>query len=93
MKKLLLSVVLLDCFANVVYAANELPATCIEIRAQIKTVTGLVTKPNKELLRHISTYPGCNFSTAEVFRAAYSDRPLPQPEAPNHHSHRDHDED
>jgi hypothetical protein len=93
MKKLLPFVVLLGCIANGVHAANELPATCIEIRTQIKTVTGLVTKPNKELLRHISTHQGCNFSTEEVFRAAYGDRPLPQPEAPNHHNHRDHDED
>ena len=93
MKKLLLSVVLLDCFANVVYAANELPATCIEIRAQIQAVTGLVSKPNMELLEHISIHQGCNFSTAEVYRAAYGDKPLPQPETPNHHNHRDRVED
>jgi hypothetical protein len=93
MKKLLSFIALLGCFANGVHAANELPEACIEIRAQIQTVTGLITKPNMELLKHISSHQGCNFSTAEVFRAAYGDRPLPQPEAPNHHNHRVQDED
>ena len=93
MKKLLLSIVLLGCFANGVHAANEIPATCIEIRAQIQAVTGLVSKPNMELLEHISIHQGCNFSTAEVYRAAYGDKPLPQPETPNHYNYRDRDED
>lgn len=93
MKKLLPFIVLLGCFANEVHAANELPETCIEIRTQIQSVTGLVTKPNMELLKHISTHQGCNFSSAEVLRAAYGDKPLPQPEAPNHRNHRDQDKD
>jgi len=93
MKKLLPFIVLLGCFATGVHAANALPAACSEIRAQIQTVTGLVTKPDMELLKHISTHQGCNFSSAEVYRAAYGDKPLPKPETPNHHNHRDRDED
>lgn len=93
MKKLLPFIVLLGCFANGAHAANELPATCDEIRVQIQAVTGLVSKPNMELLKHISIHHGCSFSTAEVYRAAFGDKPWPQPEAPNRHSHPDWDED
>ena len=61
--------------------ANAAPATpdaCAQMRTQIQTVTGLVTMPDKELLLKLSTlHPACQFSSAEVYRAAYGDTPMP----------------
>lgn len=61
--------------------ANAAPATpdaCEQMRTQIQTVTGLVTMPDKDLLSKLSTlHPACQFSSAEVYRAAYGDTPLP----------------
>ena len=66
-------------FANL--GANAAPATpdaCEQMRTQIQTVTGLVTMPDKDLLSKLSTlHPACQFSSAEVYRAAYGDTPLP----------------
>ena len=61
--------------------ANAAPATpdaCEQMRTQIQTVTGLVTMPDKDLLSKLSTlHPACQFSSAEVYRAAYGDTPQP----------------
>ena len=93
MKKMLSLIVLLGCFASGVHAANELPASCDEIRIQIQSVTGLLSTPNIELLKQISIHQDCNFSSAEVYRAAYGDKPLPPPESPGHHNRQEWDED
>lgn len=92
MKKMLPLIALLGCLAFGVQAANEPPA-CSEIRDQIRLVTGMVSTPNLELLQHISIHQECNFSSAEVYRAAYGDKPLQQPEPSGHHNNRERDED
>lgn len=93
MKKMLPLIVLLGCFASGVHAGIEPPAACSEIRDQIRLVTGMVSTSNLELLQHISIHQECNFSSAEVYRAAYGDKPLPQSEPSGHHNNREHDED
>ena len=52
-------------------------ASCQEIRAAIAAHVGLVTKPNIELLSKISGRSECQFTAAEVYRAAFADNPVP----------------
>lgn len=93
MKKTLLLIVLLGSFASFAQVADELPQTCLQIRERIKTVTGLVATPSMDLLQQISKHQDCNFSSAEVYRAAYGDKPLPSQESHDFHSRQDRDDD
>jgi hypothetical protein len=52
-----------------------------------------MSTPNIELLKQISMHQDCNFSSAEVYRAAYGDKPLPPPESPGYHNRQESDED
>lgn len=93
MTKILPMIILLGCFGSGVNAANELPAVCDEIRDQIQLVTGSVSTPNLELLQHISMHQECNFSSVEVYRAAYGDKPLPRPDSSSHNNNQERDDD
>lgn len=81
MKKMLLLVALLGSFASFAQVADELPQTCLQIRERIKAVNGLVAIPSMNLLQEIGKHQECNFSSAEVYRAAYGDKPLPLQES------------
>jgi hypothetical protein len=61
-------------------AADAPPQTCEQIRAEIMEIKGLKVTPNTELLKKISLRSECQFTAAEVYRAAYGDKPLPPPE-------------
>ena len=78
MKKTLTLIALLGCFTSGAHAADDPPQACAQIRERIKSVTGVVSTPNMELLQQISMRQDCKFSSAEVYRAAYGDKPLPQ---------------
>ncbi len=82
--------------AGTVQAATaiEAPADdCAQIRARIAARTGL-PKPDTDLLRQIGTHHECAFSTAEAYRAAFGDRPLPKDERrQRHRKHHDDDDD
>lgn len=93
MKKTLILIALLGGFASVAQAADEPPQTCIQIRERIKAVTGLVATPSMDLLQQIGKYKECNFSSAEVYRAAYGDKPLPAQESHDHDYSQDRDDD
>jgi hypothetical protein len=93
MKKMLPLIVLLGCLASGVHAEIEPPSACNGIRDQIQLVTGLVSTPNMELLQHISMHQECNFSSAEVYRAAYGDKHLPQPKPSDHENNRESEDD
>ena len=74
-------------------------ASCQEIRAAIAAHVGLVAKPNIELLSKISGRSECQFTAAEVYRAAYADNPVPPRSEENRqrterdgHEHGDHDD-
>ena len=54
--------------------------------------TGILPKTNTELLQQLSTRQECRFSAAEVYRAAYGDKPLPRQEPRSRRNH-DHDND
>ena len=74
-----LFLVAFSCFCAVgVHAAQDQAPTCEQIREQIKAVTGLPPKVNTELLQTLSLRQECQFVAAEVYRAAYGDKPLPQ---------------
>jgi hypothetical protein len=70
------------------YAADEPVPSCDAIRARI----GVVPLADSELLRTLASRQDCAFTAAEVYRAAYGDRPLPPPE-PRSNSHRRHHDD
>jgi hypothetical protein len=65
--------------------------TCVQIRTQINAQTGILPRPDTAMLEKIGTHPECRFSAAEVYRAAYGDKPMPK----NDHrgKHRDDDDD
>lgn len=58
--------------------AAQVPApTCDEIRTQIAAQRGLLPAVNIDLLRDIGQNQYCQFTSAEVYRGAYGDKPLP----------------
>jgi hypothetical protein len=59
-------------------AAQAQADVCTQIRTQIKAQTGVLEKVDVSMLEKISANPECRFSAAEVYRAAYGDRPIPQ---------------
>ncbi len=93
MKATLSLIVLLSCFASGAQAADEPPLTCVQLREQIKAVTGLVVTPSFDLLRQIGMRQECNFTSAEAYRAAYGDKPLPPQDSEDHHDGRERDDD
>jgi hypothetical protein len=58
-------------------AAAE-PPTCEQIREQVKAHTGVPVRPNIDLLRTAASRQDCKFSSAEVYRAAYGETPIPK---------------
>lgn len=71
-------------------AATARAQTCTQLREQIQMQTGILPKANTELLQKISARQECRFSAAEVYWAAYGNKPLPSQEP---RSHRKHDDD
>lgn len=58
-------------------AAQPAPEqSCVQIRATI----GVLQPANPELLRTLAMRKDCGFTSAEVYQAAYGDRPLPPQE-------------
>ncbi len=71
------------------YAADEPAEPCDVIRARI----GVAPLADPELLRSLAARQDCAFTSAEVYRAAYGDRPLPPPEPRESRHHHQHDDD
>jgi hypothetical protein len=81
------------CFATLCANAAEMQVpSCAQLREQIQTQTGILPKPDTDLLQKLGARPECRFSAAEVYRAAYGDKPLPKKEARTYRKH-DHDDD
>lgn len=61
-------------------ALAEAPAmaSCEQIRARIQAQVGIREKPDTAMLDTLSEHPECRFTAAEVFRAAFGDRPMPR---------------
>jgi hypothetical protein len=73
-------------------AATGQAPSCEQLREQIQAQTGILPKPDTELLQKLGARPECRFSATEVYRAAYGDKPLPKKEARTYRKH-DHDDD
>jgi hypothetical protein len=81
------------CFASLCANAVDVPVpSCGHLREQIQAQTGILPKPDTDLLQKLGSRPECGFSAAEVYRAAYGDKPLPKKEARSYRKH-DHDDD
>ena len=81
------------CLAYLCAGAAEVPApSCEHLRTRIQAQTGILPKPDTDLLQTLGSRPECGFSAAEAYRAAYGDKPLPKNEVRSHRKH-DHDDD
>lgn len=81
------------CCASLCANAAGVPAPgCEQLREQIRAQTGILPKPDTALLQKLGLRPECGFSAAEVYRAAYGDKPLPRNDARVHRKH-GHDDD
>lgn len=92
MRKYILVVGLFGLALTNANSANAQAESCDQIRAQINAQTGIPPKVNTELLRKLAR-PECRFSSAEVYRAAYGDKPMPINESVGHRAKRSHHHD
>jgi hypothetical protein len=76
MKKRLIQIALLSLIATGAAANDSSAQRCEQIREEIENQNGLLPSTNIELLREISVRQECHFSSAEVYRAAFGDKPL-----------------
>jgi len=63
--------------AQAATAAEPISESCDQIRAQITNHTGIPAKPNTVLLGKVGANNKCRFTSAEVYRAAWGDKPAP----------------
>lgn len=62
--------------------ANPPSESCEQIRTQIQAHAGMPEKPNTLLLGKIGANRKCRFTSAEAYRAAWGDKPLPKDDRP-----------
>jgi len=75
-------------------AAAPQAESCEQIRLQIKAQTGVLPTPDTAMLEKLDAQPECRFSTAEVYQAAFGDKPMPEKERRDRRAkHRDDDDD
>lgn len=68
--------------------------SCDQIREEIRAHTGIPAKPNTLLLRKIGANNKCRFTSAEAYRAAWGEKPLPKDDRRDRRSKgREHDDD
>lgn len=68
--------------------------SCDQIRAEIQAHTGIPAKPDTELLARVGANKSCRFTSAEAYRAAWGDKPLPLDERRDRRSKKhEHDDD
>lgn len=85
---------LLGLFAVNANAAPPQAESCEQIRLQIKAQTGVLPKPDTTMLEKLDAQPECRFSTAEVYQAAFGDKPILKKERLDRQArHRDGDDD
>lgn len=74
--------------------AGEPPESCDQIRARIAAHAGMPERPNTALLAKVGANRKCRFTSAEAYRAAWGDKPLPKDDRPARSTrHREHDDD
>lgn len=88
MKSVILCLGLLSCLPLHASAAAPAVESCEQLRAQI----GRMPPADHQLLAKMRSSRGCEFTTAEIFRVAYGDKPVPQV-VPHYRKHREHHDD
>jgi hypothetical protein len=91
-----ISTILLALSMTTVHAATpEAQAeSCDQIREQIRAHTGTPAKPNTNLLGKVGANKKCRFTSAEAYRAAWGDKPLPKDDRRDRRAKgREHDDD
>ena len=75
------------------YAATtaQQDESCQQIRSQIAAHMGIPAKPNMTLLGKVGENTQCDFTSAEAYRAAWGDKPLPESKRRDRRS-KDHDD-
>ncbi|MCX7172693.1 MAG: hypothetical protein NT159_01905 [Proteobacteria bacterium] len=73
-------------------SANSQLESCDRIRTLIRANTGIPPRVDTGLLQKLAR-PECRFSEAEVYRAAYGDKPMPKKEVLAPDARREHDDD
>ena len=78
--KLVIASVIVLCFgvAQAATTAEPQSESCDQIRAQIKEHVGIPSKPNTSLLGKVGANKRCRFTSAEAYRAAWGDKPMPK---------------
>lgn len=56
--------------------------SCAQIRARIAAHAGMPERPNTALLAKVGANRKCRFTSAEAYRAAWGDKPLPKDDRP-----------
>jgi len=89
----LLSILLGFGIAHAAEPGSQKTESCDQIREQIKAHTGIPARPNTLLLGKVGANKQCRFTSAEAYRAAWGDKPMPQDETRNsrrqNHGHDD----
>jgi hypothetical protein len=68
--------------AHATDTANVPVESCDQIRAQIKAQTGVLARPDTVLLGKVGANKQCRFTSAEAYRAAWGDKPMPKDDRP-----------
>ena len=90
MRKCILVIGLFGLAVTNANSATSQTESCDQIRTLIKAQTGVPPKVNTELLQKLAR-PECRFSAAEVYRAAYGDKPMPINDSGRRRAKRDRD--
>lgn len=95
MKSLVVLLGVLLSAAQAAAATERQPESCTDIRARIAAQTGVLARPDIAMVETVGARPDCRFTSAEVFRAAYGDRPMPESgrHGRDRHHKRHHDDD
>lgn len=76
----IIAVLLVACvwLTQAAIAADPQPESCDQVRAQINAQTGVLSQPNTLLLGKVGASKSCQFTSAEAYRAAWGDKPMPK---------------
>jgi hypothetical protein len=85
-----LSLLLLALSMTTVHAAtpDAQEESCDQIRTEIRAHVGTPAKPNTILLGKVGANKKCRFTSAEAYRAAWGDKPMPKEAQGSEHGKR-----
>lgn len=63
--------------------------SCEQIKVRIASQTGMLSKPDTDLLKTVGSRKECRFTSAEVYRAGFGDLPKAPYEPPRYREHDD----